>query len=85
MRLDEPEMTATKQRNYLDKVVKDAERRRRQVVAFKSAATKKFNKGEINAAETDRIHKNSDKSRLELSDYIKSYEQINQRLWDQRY
>ena len=42
MRLDEPEMTATKQRNYLDKVVKDAERRRRQVIAFKSAATKKF-------------------------------------------
>ena len=29
MRLDQPEMTATKQRNYLDKVVKDAEMRRR--------------------------------------------------------
>jgi len=73
MRLDEPEMTATKQRNYPDKVIKYAKRRRRQVIAFKSAATKKFNKGEINAAEGDRIHRNSDKFRLELNDYIKSY------------
>ena len=72
-RLDEPEMTAAKQRNYLEKVVKDADRRRRQVIAMKSAATKKFNKGEINAAERDRIHGNSDKFRLELNDYIKEY------------
>ena len=68
MRLDQPEMTATKQRNYFDKVVKDAERRRRQVIAFKSDATKKFNKGIINAAERDRIHGNSDKFRFELND-----------------
>ena len=34
MRLDEPEMTATKQRNYLQKVLKDAERRRKQAVAL---------------------------------------------------
>ena len=73
MRLDQSEMTATKQRNYLDKVVKDAEMRRRQVIAFKSDATKKFKKGIINAAERDRIHQNSDKFRLELNDYIKTY------------
>ena len=42
MRLGETEMTATKQRNYLNKVVKDAELRRRQVIAMKSDATKKF-------------------------------------------
>ena len=42
MRLDEPEMTATKQRNYLQKVLKDAERARRQAVALKSNATKAF-------------------------------------------
>ena len=73
MRLDQPEMTATKQRNYLDKVVKDAEMRRRQVIAFKSDATKKFKKGIIDAAERDRIHQNSDKFRLEINDYIKTY------------
>jgi len=73
MRLDQPEMTATKQRNYLDKVVKDAETRRRQVIAFKSDATKKLKEGLITATERDRIHKNSDKFRLELNDYIKQY------------
>jgi len=73
MRLEQPEMSPTKQRNYLDKVVKDAETRRRQVIAFKSDATKKFKKGVIDAAERDRIHKNSDKFRLEINDYIKTY------------
>ena len=73
LRLAQPEMTATKQRNYLDKVIKDAERRRRQVIVFKANATKKFTKGEIDAAERDRIHQNSDRYRLELNDYIKQY------------
>ena len=73
MRLDQPEMTPTKQRNYLDKVVENAERRRRQVIAFKSDATKKFKKGLIDAAERVRIHQNSDKFRLEINDYIKTY------------
>ena len=72
-RLEEPDMTATKQRNYLDKVVKDAKYRRRQVIAMKSHATIKFNKGEIDAAEKDRIHRNSDKFRGELNDYINQY------------
>ena len=36
MRLAEPEMTATKQRNYLNYVIKKAETRRRQVIALKS-------------------------------------------------
>ena len=42
MRLDEPEMTATKQRNYLQKVLNDADRTRRQAVVMKSNATRKF-------------------------------------------
>ena len=66
-------MTATKQRNHLDKVVKDAERRRKQVTAMKSQATKQFKKGTISQAERDRIHQNSDKFRGEINDYIKQY------------
>ena len=66
-------MTATKQQNYLDKVVKDAEFRRKQVTAMKSHATIKFKKGEIDAAERDRIYQNSDKFRGELNDYIKKF------------
>ena len=46
-RLAEPEMTETKQRNYLQKVVKDADTVRRQAVVMKSNATKKFKKGKI--------------------------------------
>ena len=41
-RLAEPEMTETKQRNYLQKVVKDADTVRRQAVVMKSNATKKI-------------------------------------------
>ena len=40
---------------------------------MKSAATKKFKKGEIDAAERDRKHQNSDKFRGELNDYINPY------------
>ena len=73
LRLNEPEMSATKQRNYLDKVVKDVEKRRRQVIAMKSNATKQFKKGDINEGERDRIHQNADRFRGELNDYIKQY------------
>ena len=73
MRLEEPEMTATKKRIYLDKVVKDAEFTRSQVIAMKSNATKKFKKGIITAAERDSAHRMSDKFRGELNDYIKQY------------
>ena len=73
LRLGETEMTATKQRNYLDKVVKDAVKRRRQVTALKTHATIRFKKGEIDAAERDRIHGISDKYREEINGYIKHY------------
>ena len=42
MRLNEPEMTETKQRSYLGKVIKDAETARKRAVVMKSNATKKF-------------------------------------------
>lgn len=71
--LNQEQMTPTKQRNYLNKVVTGAQRRRRQVIAMKSAATKKFNKGEIDENEKLRIHNNSDKFRGELNGYIKQY------------
>ena len=61
MRLNEPEMTATKQRNYLQKVLKDAEFRRRQVIAMKSNATKAFKKNKITAEERKLINDRSDK------------------------
>ena len=40
---------------------------------MKSHATIQFKKGEIDAADRDRIHQNSDKFRGELNDYIKQF------------
>ena len=73
MRLNEPEMTATKQRNYLQKVVKDADTRRRQAVAMKSNATKDFKAGKITQEERKRINEMSDKSQKEIKDYMNYY------------
>ena len=72
-RLGETEMTATRPKNYLDKVIKDAEKRRRQVIAMKSNATKKFKAGEITEELKKDIHKKSDQNREEINDYIKHY------------
>ena len=47
--------------------------RRRQVIAMKSTATKRFNKGEINAADKKMAHHQSDKFRGEINSFIKCY------------
>ena len=73
-RLAEPEMTATLKRNYLQKVVKDAEKRRRQAVAFKSNATKNFKAGKITEEQKNLDHNTSDKLQKEIKDYKEHYE-----------
>ena len=75
MRLDEPEMTATTQRNYLQKVLKDAETRRKQAVAIrKSNATRDFKAGKITPEQRNLIHDRSGKLQKEIKDYRKHYE-----------
>ena len=74
MRLAEPEMTDTKQRNSLQKVLKDADRRRRQAVALKSNATIKFKQNKITAAERMLINDTSDKQQKNIKDYMKHYQ-----------
>ena len=74
MRLAEPEMTETKQRNYLEKVVKDAETARERAVAMKSNATISFNKGEITGEERDLAHNRSNLLQKEIKDYKKHYQ-----------
>ena len=74
MRLDEPEMTATKQINYLQKVLKDADRARRQAVALKSNATKDEKAKRISPEQKERIHGKSDKLQKEIKDYMKHYQ-----------
>ena len=74
MRLAEPEMTEIKQRNYLGKVVKDAETKRRQAVAMKSNATKSFKAGKITGEERDIAHNRSNLLQKEIKDYMKHYQ-----------
>ena len=74
MRLAQPEMTATKQRSYLQKVLKDAESRRKTVTVRKSNATKALKAGKITAEQRDLIHKNVGKLEREIRDYRKHYE-----------
>ena len=74
MRLDEPEMTDTKQINYLKKVLKDAERRRKTVTANKSNATKAFKAGKISEQERDLIHRNVGKLEKNIKDYKEYYQ-----------
>ena len=73
-RLAEPEMTATRQRNYLNKVIKDAETTRRQAVAIKSNATKAFIAGKITEEVRDQYHNRSNLLQKEIKDYKKHYQ-----------
>ena len=73
MRLAQSEMTATLKRNYLQKVIKDADTRRRQVIALKSDAAKKFNKGQITEEQRNLAHNRSDELRKNINDYSDHY------------
>ena len=74
MRLAEPEMTATKQRSYLQKVLKDAETRRKKVTIRKSNATRAYKAGKITAEQRNLIHENVGKLEKEIKDYRKHYQ-----------
>ena len=73
-RLAEPEMTATRQRSYLQKVLKDAETRRKTVTFRKSNATKAYKAGKITIEQKNLIHENVGKREKEIKDYRKHYE-----------
>ena len=73
-RLAEPEMTATRQRSYLQKVLKDAETRRKTVTIRKSNATKAYKAGKISEEEKNLIHENVGNREKAIKDYRKHYE-----------
>ena len=62
-RLEEPEMTATKKRKYLDKVINNAESVRKKITIQKTHASNALKRGEITEKEKDDIYK--DISQLE--------------------
>ena len=73
-RLAEPEMTATRQKRYLRKVLDDAEIRRKTVTVRKSNATRAYNAKKITAEQRNLIHANVGKLEREIRDYRKHYE-----------
>ena len=63
MRLEEPEMTPAKQRNYLNKVLFNADFIRKKITIQKTHANNALKRGKISKEEKDRIYK--DVSQLE--------------------
>ena len=67
-------MTATRQRSYLQKVLKDAETRRKTVTIRKSNATRAYKAGKITIEEKNLIHENVGNREKAIKDYRKHYE-----------
>ena len=67
-------MTATRQRHYLKRVVKNADTARRRAVVMKSNATRDFKAGKITGEERDLTHNRPDLLQKEIKDYIKHYQ-----------
>lgn len=75
MQLDEKGMTDVKSRDYLNKVITNANKKRNQMKGYKASETKKFNKGQISESITQLEHKRIDNARAILNEYIKYYEE----------
>ena len=73
-RLAKPEMTATRQRSYLQKVLKDAETRRKTVTVRKSNAKRAYNADKITIEQKNLIYENVGKLEREIRDYRKHYQ-----------
>ena len=74
MRLAQPEMTATKQRSYLQKVLKDAETRRKTVTIRKSNAKRAYDAGKISEEQKNLIYENVGNREKAIRDYRKHYQ-----------
>ena len=71
--LNQSEMTPKKTRSYLNKIIKDAEKKRQGFRGFKGKVTKDFNKGIYSEAERQELNKLIDNSRTALTNYIDYY------------
>ena len=72
--INQPEMTQKKIKRYVDKKLKDAEFRRKQLKGYKSQVSQAYNKGKISEAQMTLDYKRIDNARAVLNQYIKHYE-----------
>jgi len=73
MRLNQPEMTPQKNIAYLDKIIKDAEFRRKQLKGYQSAVTKQLKSGVISEAEGQDNRKRIQNANVVSGQYINYY------------
>ena len=73
-RLNQPEMTKQKIKLYVNKKLKDAKFRRKQLKGYKSQVSQAYNKGKIGEAQKTMDYKRIDNARAVLNQYIKHYE-----------
>ena len=72
--INQPEMTQQKIKLYVNKKLKDAEFRRKQLKGYKSQVSQAYNKGKISEAQKTLDYKRIDNARAVLNQYIKHYE-----------
>ena len=68
--LNQPEMTSNKTNQYLNKIIKDAEKERRKFGGYKANVTKKYNEGVISEADRQMMNKRLHDARAVLNEYI---------------
>ena len=74
-RLAEPEMNYERRQNYLRKVQKDAETKRKQVAALKTNAANAYKRGEITKEEMDEAYAESDRLQKPIKELKKKVKQ----------
>ena len=72
--LNKQEMTPQKTKTYLNKIIKDANFKRKQLSGFKANVTKKYKSGNLSEAERQVMNKRIDNARVTLNEYIKHYD-----------
>ena len=71
--LDQPEMTDKKKRSFINKIIKDATFKRKQLSGFKANVTKKYKSGNLSEAERQMQNKRIDNARVVLNEDINHY------------
>ena len=74
MVLNQQEMTPKTTKAYLNKIIKNANFKRKQLSGFKANVTKKYKKGEMSEADRQVMNKRIDNARVTLNEYIKHYD-----------
>ena len=70
LRLQQEDMNYNKMKSYLNKILKEAKNRRKQLLGFSADVTKKVNSGSITEAEAQYRRKIIQDTRKVLNDYI---------------